>query len=69
MMSAEFKPGNHQPNTYNYTYPEFVIDERSGRVAVNLIDNASGRVVRHIPSSELTQIVQGHSLPGKDHRP
>jgi len=46
----------------NYTYPQFVIDEKTGRVDVNFIDLASGRVVRHIPAAELNQIVRGQNL-------
>lgn len=45
----------------NYTYPEFVIDERSGKITVNLIDQASGKVVRHIPSVELNQLLNNTS--------
>jgi uncharacterized FlaG/YvyC family protein len=49
----------------NYTYPQFVIDEKTGRVEVNFIDWASGRVVRHIPAAELNEIVRGQNLiPG-----
>lgn len=50
----------------SYTYPEFVIDERSGQVKVNLIDKVSGRVVRHIPPTELNLIVRGFSPLNKD---
>jgi uncharacterized FlaG/YvyC family protein len=46
----------------NYTYPQFVIDEKTGRVEVNFIDWASGRVVRHIPAAELTAIIRDHGL-------
>ena len=46
----------------NYTYPQFVIDEKTGRVEVNFIDWASGRVLRHIPATELSEIVRGHGL-------
>ncbi len=40
------------------TYPEFIIDERSGQVAVNLVETCSGQVIRHIPSSELTRLTR-----------
>ena len=56
---------NKQPPSglgQNYTYPQFVIDEKTGRVDVNFIDWASGRVVRHIPAAELNAIVRGHGL-------
>ncbi len=46
----------------NYTYPQFVIDEKTGRVEVNFIDWDSGRVIRHIPATELSEIVRGHGL-------
>lgn len=45
----------------NYTYPEFVIDERTGQVRVNLIDMTSGQVVRHIPPTEVNKIVQSYT--------
>lgn len=51
----------------NYTYPEFVIDERSGKVEVNLIDQASGKVVRHIPSVELNQLLNNTSSQVNEH--
>lgn len=49
----------------NYTYPQFVIDEKTGRVDVNFIDWASGRVLRHIPAAELNNIVRNHGLDSK----
>lgn len=55
-MSVEY--GTQKSYAQNYTYPEFVIDERSGQVAVNLIDQASGKIVRHIASSELNRLFQ-----------
>jgi hypothetical protein len=60
-------PEEAQSNTYSiigsYTYPQFVIDERTGQVCeVNLIDNESGQVVFHIPSAELQAIVRDHFL-------
>lgn len=51
----------------NYTYPEFLIDERSGNVAVNLIDKASGKVMRHIPSIELNKILQNTASQTGEH--
>ncbi len=56
-MSAR-KATGYSTGNQNYTYPEFVIDERSGQVAVNLVDKNSGQVVRHIPSSELNQLAR-----------
>lgn len=47
----------------SYTYPQFIIDEKAGQIKVNLIDKASGRVVRHILASELNEIVQDYCLP------
>lgn len=44
----------------NYTYPQFVIDEKTGQIEVNFIDRESGRVVRHIPSAELKAIVKDY---------
>jgi uncharacterized FlaG/YvyC family protein len=52
----------HSDSEQNYTYPQFVIDEKTGRVDVNFIDWASGRVVRHIPASELNDIVRKQGL-------
>lgn len=57
-MSAK-KSAQSLPDTNGYTYPEFVIDETSGQVAVNLVDTVSGRVIRHIPPTELNQITRG----------
>ncbi len=57
-MSARFQVERTQ---LNYTYPEFVIDERTGQVRVNLIDMASGQVVRHIPPTEVNKIVQSYT--------
>ena len=45
--------------------PEFVINERTGQIKVNLIDKASGSVIRHIPSTELAWILRNHSAPSK----
>jgi uncharacterized FlaG/YvyC family protein len=42
----------------SYTYPQFIIDDKTGRIKVNFIDKASGRVVRHIPPAELSEIVR-----------
>ena len=49
----------------NYTYPQFVIDEKTGQVDVNFIDLISGRVVRHIPASELDNIVRNQGANSK----
>jgi len=46
----------------SYTYLQFVISEITGQIAVNFIDEASGRVVRHIPAEELAKIVRDHNL-------
>jgi uncharacterized FlaG/YvyC family protein len=43
-----------------HVYPQFIVDERTGGVKINLIEEASGRVVRRIPSSELNMIVQDY---------
>lgn len=53
---------NHPLYHDTYTYPQFVIDEKTGQIVVNFIDGHSGRVVRHIPSQELSKIVQDHYL-------
>lgn len=58
-MPADFAADTNQLNRASYTYPEFIIDEQSGQVKVNLIDKASGRVVRHIPPTELHNIIKG----------
>jgi len=50
----------HQPYTESYTYPQFVIDEKTGKIEVNFIDKNSGRVVRHIPAAELGEIVRNY---------
>ncbi len=63
-MSAK-KTTRFQPEKNGYTYPEFVIDESSGQVAVNLVDTLSGKVVRHIPPTELNQITRG-TAPSTD---
>lgn len=53
-----------EPNP-NYTYPQFIIDEKTGRVEVNFIDWASGQIVRHIAAAELSQILKDQgTLPG-----
>jgi len=46
--------------TTSYVYPQFIIDEKTGRVKINLIEEGSGRVVRHIPSTELNVIVRDY---------
>ena len=64
-MSAKPATNSKMTTLPSYTYPEFVIDERSGQVKVNLIDKVSGRVVRHIPPTELSLIVKGFSPANK----
>lgn len=59
-MSSRPRPNNYQPDSSSYTYPQFIIDERTGQVEVNFIDKDSGRVVRYIPSIELSKIVQDY---------
>ena len=46
---------------HSYTYPQFVIDEKTGRIDVNFIDGASGKIIRHIPSAELGEIMRNHA--------
>lgn len=46
--------------TQSHTYPEFNIDGVSGRIWVNLIEASSGRILRHIPPTELHQIMQNY---------
>lgn len=58
-MSAKPAANLRATTLPSYTYPEFIIDESSGQVKVNLIDKVSGRVVRHIPPTELSLIVKG----------
>jgi uncharacterized FlaG/YvyC family protein len=45
-------------NQDNYTYPQFVIDEKTGQIVVNFIDGQSGRIVRHISAQKLSKIVR-----------
>ena len=61
-MSTQLNDSHHHVNSGNYTYPQFVIDEKTRRVEVNFIDRASGRVVRHIPPGELIEIVRDYGL-------
>lgn len=61
-MMTQPAVNNIQPHIETYTYPQFVIDEKTGRIEVNFIDENSGRVVRHIPSAELGEIVRNYSL-------
>ena len=53
---------NDKPQSYSrsYTYPQFIIDEKTGRIEVNFIDKESGRIVRHIPATELSKILKGY---------
>lgn len=59
-MTNQLEPDSSRPTpgAGNQTYPQFVIDTKTGQIEVNLIDKASGRVVRHIPATELRQIVR-----------
>jgi hypothetical protein len=41
----------------DYAYPQFLIDERTGRIAVNFISISTGQIVRHIPAAELDLMV------------
>lgn len=59
-MFAGIKAHKHQTNSSNYIYPQFLIDEKSGRIEVCFIDRDSGRIVRYIPSTELNKIIQGY---------
>lgn len=61
-MSTPSNPRHRQNNPDNYTYPEFIIDEITGKIEVNFIDKESGRVLRHIPSTELNEIVRDYYL-------
>lgn len=59
-MSSHSSIDSDHLKTDNYTYPQFVIDEKTGQIEVNFIDRESGRVVRHIPSAELKAIVKDY---------
>jgi uncharacterized FlaG/YvyC family protein len=61
-MLTQSNPEHHQPNLDSYTYPQFIIDEITGKIEVNFIDKESGRVLRHIPSTELREIIQDYYL-------
>lgn len=62
-MSLQSDFENCQPQRDSYTYPQFVIiNETTGQIEVDFIDKDSGRVVRHIPSTELKEIVQSYYL-------
>lgn len=54
---------NCQTQRDSYTYPQFIIlNETTGQIEVDFIDKDSGRVVRHIPSTELKAIVRSYYL-------
>jgi uncharacterized FlaG/YvyC family protein len=53
---------NCQLNFDSYTYPQFIIDETTGKIEVNFIDKDSGQILRHIPSIELSEIVRDYYL-------
>lgn len=59
-MFTGFRTDKHQPYSRSYTYPQFIIDEKTGRIEVNFIDKESGRIVRHIPATELNEILKGY---------
>ena len=52
--------GKHQRNLGDYTYPQFIIDEKTRTITVNLIDKASGRVICHISSEKLGEIARNY---------
>jgi uncharacterized FlaG/YvyC family protein len=64
-MSTQSSTYNYQPKLASYTYPQFIIDEKTGKIEVNFIDGDSGRVLRHIPSAELGQIVRNFCSIGR----
>ncbi len=59
-MPAQSKTSNRRSVFDDYTYLQFIISEKTGRIQVNIIDNASGRVVHHISSGELEEIIQDY---------
>ncbi|MCB0209139.1 MAG: flagellar protein FlaG [Anaerolineae bacterium] len=59
-MHAQTPVNNPHLENDNYTYPQFVIDEKTGHVEVNFIEKESGRVVRHIPATELRAIIRSY---------
>ena len=59
-MHSELALGQEQGNTGSYTFPQFIINERTGQLAANLIDSGSGRVLQHIPSAALRQIAESY---------
>ncbi|MCL4294672.1 MAG: flagellar protein FlaG [Anaerolineae bacterium] len=61
-MESPLNPHHHLSNLDSYTYPQFIIDEATGKIEVNFIDKESGRVLRHIPSTELNEIVKDYYL-------
>lgn len=59
-MTLQLNSQNNQSHLNSYTYLQFVISEVTGQIEVNFIDKASGRVIRHIPSIELVEIVRDY---------
>lgn len=59
-MTLQLHSKSNQTCLNSYTYLQFVISEVTGQIEVNFIDRASGRVVRHIPSIELVEIVKDY---------
>lgn len=57
-MAAQVTVDPNHVDFDTYTYPQFIISETTGQIEVNFIDKNSGRVVRHIPSTELNEIVR-----------
>ena len=59
--------GNHEVSrvSVNNCYIQFVVDHESKEVTAQVIDRASGEIVRTIPPEELARCVQGSRMaPG-----
>ncbi|HMQ52847.1 MAG TPA: hypothetical protein PKE64_16500 [Anaerolineae bacterium] len=52
----------------DYAYPQFLIDERTGRIAVNFISVNTGQIVRHIPAAELDLIIAHYQASCRNER-
>lgn len=52
----------------DYSYPQFLIDERTGRIAVNFISISTGQIVRHIPAAELDLMVARYQASCRNER-
>lgn len=57
-MPTESHFDEYQSSINSYIYPQFIIDEQTGRIEVYFIDRATGRIIRYIPATELHEIVQ-----------